>query len=167
MLWHGGGAVSPKAHEHDDPDAGDDWVFGFEAELHAFAPSQIRSSLAYIALTLREIFRDGGGNCVDRATPTVRLYSDHSGRVLKLRGYLIEGERRRSFAVLVEEVEPAELFHQRMIYRHGLSPREVQVLALRRGAFTCRKIAEHLDLSVATVKTYLRQVSAKLEYDAQ
>jgi alkylhydroperoxidase/carboxymuconolactone decarboxylase family protein YurZ len=38
MLWHGGGVVSPKAREHDDDPEDGDWVFPFEAELHAFAP---------------------------------------------------------------------------------------------------------------------------------
>jgi DNA-binding CsgD family transcriptional regulator len=113
---------------------------------------------------LKEIFRDGAGR-IDLAVPTVRLFSDHSGIGLKLRGYAIDGEHGRSFAVLLEEIEPAGLFQQRMIYRYGLSPREAQVLALRRGAFTSGQIAARLELSIATVKTYLRQVSVKLNHD--
>jgi alkylhydroperoxidase/carboxymuconolactone decarboxylase family protein YurZ len=51
MLWHGGGAVSPKADEHDDAGAGadNDWVFPFEAELHAFAPGLHDAQNAWLA----------------------------------------------------------------------------------------------------------------------
>ena len=61
MLGRGGGAVSPKSHErksrepdareHDDAvaDSGDDWVFPFEAELHAFAPGLHEAQNAWLA----------------------------------------------------------------------------------------------------------------------
>ena len=51
MLWKGGGAVSPKSHEHADDitGAGDDWVFPFEAELHAFAPGLHEAQNAWLA----------------------------------------------------------------------------------------------------------------------
>ena len=43
--------VSPKAHEHDEGgvDAGDEWVFPFEAQLHAFAPGLHEAQNAWLA----------------------------------------------------------------------------------------------------------------------
>jgi alkylhydroperoxidase/carboxymuconolactone decarboxylase family protein YurZ len=41
--------VSPKSQEPDDSDAGDDWLFPFEAELHAVAPGLHEAQNAWLA----------------------------------------------------------------------------------------------------------------------
>ena len=41
--------MSPKAPEHDENGPGDDWVFPFEAELHAFAPGLHEAQNAWLA----------------------------------------------------------------------------------------------------------------------
>jgi hypothetical protein len=41
--------VTPKSHEGDEPGAGDDWVFPFEGELHAFAPGLHAAQNAWLA----------------------------------------------------------------------------------------------------------------------
>jgi len=48
MLGAGRCAVSPKAREHDER-SGDDWVFPFEAELHAFAPGLHEAQNAWLS----------------------------------------------------------------------------------------------------------------------
>ena len=49
MLGSGGGAVSPKAHDEDGGGSGGDWVFPFEAELHAIAPGLHEAQNAWLA----------------------------------------------------------------------------------------------------------------------
>jgi alkylhydroperoxidase/carboxymuconolactone decarboxylase family protein YurZ len=41
--------VSPKDHQRSLSDAGDEWVFPFEAELHAFAPAMHDAQNAWLA----------------------------------------------------------------------------------------------------------------------
>jgi hypothetical protein len=75
----------------------------------AFAASQVQSSLEYIANILRSIFLDKGQPSFNLNSPVVRVYSHRTGIILRLRGYLINGDlNQRYFTVIVEEGETQE-----------------------------------------------------------
>ena len=95
----------------------------------AFAASQVQSSLEYIANILRSIFLDKGQPSFNLNSPVVRVYSHRTGIILKLRGYLINGDlNQRYFTVIVEEGETQESRRKRILYRYGLSHRDVELL---------------------------------------
>jgi alkylhydroperoxidase/carboxymuconolactone decarboxylase family protein YurZ len=49
MLGCGGGVVSPQTDGDDDSEGGDDWLFPFESELHAFAPGLHEAQNAWLS----------------------------------------------------------------------------------------------------------------------
>jgi hypothetical protein len=49
MLGKGGATVSPKDHGREGHDSGGEWVFPFEAELHAVVPGLHNSESAWLA----------------------------------------------------------------------------------------------------------------------
>jgi DNA-binding CsgD family transcriptional regulator len=87
-------------------------------------------------------------------------------RALRLRGYVTAGASASSpFVVLVEQIEPEEFYNRRIMYRYGLSPREAEVLTFVRNNLPTGRIAAELGISLVTVKTYIRQIIAKLEVE--
>jgi DNA-binding CsgD family transcriptional regulator len=135
--------------------------------MNAFAPRHLKESLSYVACTMRRIFRDVPGALDDAPVPVIRVLSSAAGIVLKLRAYLVEGEAtdQRFFTVMVEEIDPLELFQQRVRYRYGLGRREAQVLAQLRLGTNNHEIVNRLGISSGSLKGYLRVIASKLELD--
>ena len=126
--------------------------------------AQWRPLLEYIAHSLRAIFQRSTNSNNDIGAPAAQIVSYRAGIILRLRGYVTAGATGGSvFVVLVEQIEPEEFFHQRIMYRYGLSPREAEMLAFLRNRVPSARIAAELGISLVTVKTYIRQIISKLE----
>ena len=130
----------------------------------AFAEPQLDSLLAYIAKTLREIFDNRDSRASAIGSPMARILSYRAGIVLKLTGHLAPGAGDEGlFVVLVEQLEPEAFRQARLMYRHGLAPREAEMLVMLRRGTSVANIAEELGISTATAKTYVRNLIEKLD----
>ncbi|MBV8054383.1 MAG: helix-turn-helix transcriptional regulator [Deltaproteobacteria bacterium] len=128
--------------------------------------AQWRLLLEYIARSLRMIFQRSMNSSGDIGAPTAEIVSYRAGIILRLQGYVTAGASADSmFVVLVEQIEPEEFFHRRIMYRYGVSPREAEVLGFVRNNVPTSRIAAELGISLVTVKTYIRQIISKLEVD--
>jgi DNA-binding CsgD family transcriptional regulator len=129
----------------------------------AFAETQWRPLLDYVARTLRATFDDRERSHNGVAPPVARILSHRAGIALRLRGQVMAGEQDPAlFAVLVEQVEPEPLRRQRLMYRYGLAPREAEMLVALRREPSVARIARELGISTATAKTYVRHLIEKL-----
>ncbi len=129
----------------------------------AFAETELRSLLDYIARTLRAIFDNRERQFAEIASPAARILSHRAGIELRLRGHATTGERGHEiFVVLVEQVEPEAYYRQRLMYRYGLTPREGEMLVLLRHGPSVARIATALGISTPTAKTYVSHVIEKL-----
>jgi len=134
--------------------------------IQACTEAQWRPLLEYIARSLRAIFQQAMNSHGDICAPAAQIVCYRAGIILRLRGYVAAGASARSvFVVLVEQIESEEFFHQRIMYRYGVSPREAEVLAFVRNNVPTGRIAAELGISLVTVKTYIRQIISKLEVD--
>jgi DNA-binding CsgD family transcriptional regulator len=128
-----------------------------------FAEPQLRSLLAYVARTLRGIFDDRELASAETAPPAARIFSHRAGIMLKLTGHVAPAARGQNlYVVLVEQVEPEAFLRTRLMYRHGLTPREAEMLVLMRQRLSVARMARELGISVATGKTYVRNLIEKL-----
>jgi DNA-binding CsgD family transcriptional regulator len=128
----------------------------------AFAEPQLRSILAYVARRLAEVFDNYGLPSADIAPPVVRILSHPAGIALRLTGHSILGEAGEGVVVVVEQIEPEVFRRARLMYRHGLGPREAEVLVQVRRGFAVSQIAIELGISTSTAKTYIRNLIDKL-----
>jgi DNA-binding CsgD family transcriptional regulator len=130
----------------------------------AFAEPQLGSLLAYVAKTLREIFDNRDPRASENGPPVARILSHRAGIVLKLTGHLAPGANDQGlFVVLVEQLEPEAFRRARLMYRHGLAPREAEMLVMLHRGTSVACIAEELGISTATAKTYVRNLVEKLD----
>ena len=130
----------------------------------AFAQSQVKSSLQYIAKILCAVFFEKQPTAFELDSPVVRIYSHRTGVALKLRGYLTFGDPdQHCFTVIVEEGETAELRHKRIMYRYGVSRREVELLGLVAARERAAEIAARMSVTTETARTYLKRLTDKLE----
>lgn len=130
----------------------------------AFAEPQLGSFLVYVAKTLREIFDKRNPRASEIGPPVARILSHRAGIVLKLTGHLARGEGDQGlFVVLVEQLEPEAFRRARLMYRHGLAPREAEMLVMLQRGTSMACIAKDLGISTATVKTYVRNLIEKLD----
>jgi DNA-binding CsgD family transcriptional regulator len=125
----------------------------------------MRAGLDYIARILRTVFFAPEGSPSELDSPVVRIFAHASGLVLKLRGFLTNGDcAHRYFTVIVEQGETGEHHLQRLMYRHGLSRREAELLLRLKGAtLTYQEIATAMGVSKETVKTYFKRIAEKLD----
>jgi len=143
--------------------------FFFQLAMHeklqwsAFAEPQLRSLLDYVATKLRNVFSHGELSPSDGPPPAARILSHAAGIILRLTGYVTPGEGGRDlFVVLVEQIEPEALAQARIMYRHGLAPREAEMLMMLRRGPSVAQIAAELGISKPTAKTYVRNLIEKL-----
>jgi DNA-binding CsgD family transcriptional regulator len=129
----------------------------------AFDETDLKSLLDYVARTLRAIFDDRERSSAEMGPPAARIFSHKAGIALRLRGHVMDGERGPGlFVVLVEQIELEHLLRLRLMYRHGLAPREAEMLVLLRQGSAVARIARELGISTATAKTYVRHLIEKL-----
>jgi DNA-binding CsgD family transcriptional regulator len=129
----------------------------------AFAAARIRMGFEYIGRTIRTILFDRKSAPAEVGAPVVKIWSHATGLTIRLRGHVAEDAIGREMTtVFVEQGESAPLFRKRLQFRFGLSEREAEVLALMKQNTRRSEIAVHLGISQNTVKTYVRQISAKL-----
>jgi DNA-binding NarL/FixJ family response regulator len=65
--------------------------------------------------------------------------------------------------VLVEQLEPEAFRRARLMYRHGLAPREAEMLVMLQRGTSVACIAKELGISTATAKPYVRNLIEKLD----
>lgn len=83
---------------------------------------------------------------------------------LKLRGIVSHGSRgERFFTILVERGELAEHRRRRLMYRWGISMRELQILESLADKRQSGEIASELQVTAGTLKSYLRRLTDKLD----
>jgi len=129
----------------------------------AFAETELRSLLDYVARSLRAIFDDRHPPFAETAPPAARVLSHRAGIELRLRGHVTTSERGNElFVVLVEQVEPEAFYRLRLMYRYGLSPRETEMLFLLHHGPSVARIATALGVSTPTAKTYVNHLIEKL-----
>jgi hypothetical protein len=88
------------------------------------------SGLALIQSALSSIFNRETDPFATSAVPAVRFYCHRTGLALKLRGVQVNLERGDSQTViLIEAGELAEHRRQRLMYRHNLTPRLMDLIA--------------------------------------
>jgi DNA-binding CsgD family transcriptional regulator len=135
--------------------------------MNAFAAGHLEKSLKYVSRIMRRIFREGPEALKDTPAPVTRIFSSAAGIVLKLRAYVVKGDAsdQRFLTVLVEEIDPPQLFQQRVRYRFGLGQREAQILTLLRLNMSNSEIFGGLGISSGTLKGYLREIARKLDFD--
>jgi DNA-binding CsgD family transcriptional regulator len=127
----------------------------------AFGAQSLKDGLDYVARVLRSIFFERGEPSFELDSPVARIYAHASGMVLKLRGFLTDGEPdRRYFTVIAEKGETEHHRLQRLMYRYGLSRREAELL-LRLGSAppTSHEMAAAMGVSDETVKTYFKRIA--------
>lgn len=130
----------------------------------AFAETELRSLLDYIARTLAAIFDCRERSLAGIASPAARFLSHKAGIELMLRGHVTAGEQGRElFVVLVEQVEPEAFYRLRLMYRYGLAPREAEMLMMLRCGPSVARAARLLGISTPTAKTYVRHLVEKLD----
>jgi DNA-binding CsgD family transcriptional regulator len=130
----------------------------------AFAATQVKSSLTYIASVLKAVFFGNGEFWSNAMSPATRIFSHHTGIALKLRGYLADGNTdERYFTVIVEQGETEEHRHRRTMHRFGLSLREVELLDLMAARYSSKEIALKMSIGTETVRTYLKRMIDKLD----
>ncbi len=131
--------------------------------MDAFATSNLREGLRYVAAVLRQAF--GGFNSASDAQPTVpaaRVWWHGAGTVLLLKATLGDRVSGSPFVtILVEERELVSAKHKRLALKHGMSARESQVFHLANAGTPRKEIAYQLGLSVNTVRTYIKQIAQK------
>jgi DNA-binding CsgD family transcriptional regulator len=130
----------------------------------AFAEPQLHSLLHHIAGKLREVFNQREASSDDSGLPSACILSHRAGIVLRLTGHATPGDDAQGlFVVLVEQIEPAALAQTRLIYRHGLAPREAQILVMLQRGTSVAFIGTELGISTGTAKTYVRNLIEKLD----
>jgi|GEM_PF-3888233 len=128
--------------------------------LDAFSDSNLKSGLKYVASVIRQTFGQPGKSL---ALPAARVWWHRTGCMLMLRAVLSERVARTPLiTVLVEEHEPSETRQRRLAIRYGMSPRESDVFHLAKAGKSRKEIAQQLDLSDNTIKTYLKQATLKV-----
>lgn len=92
---------------------------------------------------------------------------DHkSGLQIRMRGYTADGEIGRGYFVIVEAVEGRDRLKQRLKYRYGLSPQQVDILMMSANR-SPREIAAHLRVKPATLHKSMGQLADKLDLDGR
>ena len=130
-----------------------------------FGAQSVKAGLDYVARILRSIFFDRGEPSFELDSPVARVYAHASGMVLKLRGFLTNGDsEHRYFTVIAEQGETEAHRLQRVMYRNGLSRREPELMLwLRSAPPTCHDIAAAMEVSAETVKTCFKRIVEKLD----
>jgi DNA-binding CsgD family transcriptional regulator len=129
----------------------------------AFAEPQLRLLLDYVARTLSGIFDKRERSSAEIAPPTARIFSHRAGIVLKFTGHVtLSNGGQEPFVVLVEQLEPEAFRRARLMYRYGLAPREAEMLIMLRQGPSVARVARELGISIATAKTYVRNLTEKL-----
>lgn len=133
--------------------------------IDAFGAQPVKAGLEYVACILRSIFFGREEPSFELSSPVARVYAHASGMVLKLRGFLVNGDReQRYFTVIIEQGESEEHRLQRLMYRHGLSRREAELLLrLRTAPPTSHEIAAAMGISGETLRTYFKRIAEKLD----
>jgi DNA-binding CsgD family transcriptional regulator len=132
--------------------------------LDAFAAEQIKTGLSYITRILRSIFFDQRDLSFELHAPVVRVYAHRSGIILKIRGFLTDGDPdHRFFTVIAEQGETEAHRQQRLMYRFGLSRRETDLLLRLTRVPQTGELAAAMGVSRETLKTYFKRLAEKLE----
>jgi DNA-binding CsgD family transcriptional regulator len=121
------------------------------------------SGLALIQRALSSIFNQETDPFATSAVPAVRFYCHRTGLALKLRGVQVNLERGDSqMVILIEAGELAEHRRQRLMYRHGLTPRLMELMDLIATGLPRASIAQRMRLSRFTLRDYVRRLGDRL-----
>ena len=124
--------------------------------------SRLRDAFEYIAQSLNAIF--GDERFSNAQPPGVQFYSQWTGITLKLRGILTHGSQgERYFTVIVERGELAEHRRRRLMFRWGISARELEMLEAVADRKPNHEIASEMRVTSGTFKSYLRRLEDKLD----
>jgi DNA-binding CsgD family transcriptional regulator len=125
---------------------------------------QVNSAFEYIGRTLGQIL---GGDMHDPFRlnkPGIQIFSHRSGVALKLHGVIAsDAADVNQFVVLLEKGELSEHRRRRIIYRYGLSERELQVLHTLGENLRPAEIAAMFGLRRDALKSQLKRLLEKLE----
>jgi DNA-binding CsgD family transcriptional regulator len=125
--------------------------------------SRIQDAFNYIAGELNAIFSEAA-RFSDGQPPSVQFYSQWTGITLKLRGMVTHGSQgERYFAVIVERGELGEHRRRRLMFRWGLSVRELEMLEALADRSPNSEIASKMRVTTGTLKAYLRRLVDKLD----
>lgn len=131
--------------------------------LNPFVNDKIRPMLNYLTRSLGEIFNVRGDVASDLGPPSTCLYFYRTGTVLRLRGFVQEGDAgARYYNVMVEAGELAEHRRLRLMIRHGLSPREADLLRILAKNYRGREAAMAAGIAPTTLHKYIREMTDKL-----
>ena len=121
------------------------------------------SGLALIQSALSSIFNQETDPFATSAVPAVRFYCHSTGLALKLRGVQVNLKRGDSQTViLIEAGELAEHRRQRLMYRHDLTPRLMELMDLIAAGLPPAAIAQRMRLSRFTLRDYVRRLGDRL-----
>ncbi|HKV55190.1 MAG TPA: helix-turn-helix transcriptional regulator, partial [Candidatus Binataceae bacterium] len=130
----------------------------------AFAEPHLRALLDHIARKLREVFYHRERSSDNNGLPSACILSHRAGIVLRLTGHAAPSDDAQGlFVVLVEQIEPEALAQARLMYRHGLAPREAEMLVMLQRGKSVACVAKDLGISTTTAKTYVRNLIEKLD----
>jgi DNA-binding CsgD family transcriptional regulator len=121
------------------------------------------SGLSFIQGALSSIFNQKTDPFATSAVPAVRFYCHRTGLALKMRGVRVNLERGDSQTViLIEAGELAEHRRQRLMYRHDLTPRLMELMDLIGVGLSTAAIAQRMRLSRFTLRDYVRRLGDRL-----
>jgi transposase/DNA-binding CsgD family transcriptional regulator len=123
----------------------------------------LQGGFDYIARTLRTIFAEK--NKIESTTPpALHLYSQWTGMTLKLRGIVSHGPGGgQFFTVLVERGELVDHHRRRLMFRWGISARDLLMLESLADKKPNDQIASDMHVTKGTFKSYLKRLSDKLD----